>query len=183
LNTRRHQLVGDLTDRMQQLQFIQGIRQLEQLQRKFQNFVGILNHSLDAEEITYGRYLGIAEQVYLSSLDNLERVVGALTSVQTIDPRGIKERLDDIHADGVVTDAEATEQESLDQRRSLLEKQRERVAFLVAQNEQAMTRLDLTAAALAEMKTRSGQASMDMETAMAELQKMIENAPKYNRQD
>ncbi len=183
LNARRHQLVANLTSRMQQLQFTQGIRQLDQLQRKFQNFVGILNHALDAEEITYGRYLGIAEQVYLSSLDNLERAVAALASVQTIDPGAIQERIEDIHADGLVTDAEATEQESLNQRRGLLEQQRDKVALLVAQNEQAMTRLDLTAAALAEMKTRSGQATMDMETAMAELQKMIENAPKYNRKD
>lgn len=183
LNAQRHQLVGDLTNRMLQVQFTQGVRQLEQLQKKFQNFVGILNLTLDKEEITYGRYLGIAEQVYLSSRDNLERAVGALASVQTIDPHVIQERIREIHTDGVVTDTEATEKESLSQRRALRENQHEKVAKLIAQNEQALTQLDLTAAALAEMKTRSGQASMDMETAMAELQDLIEKAPKYNRKN
>jgi hypothetical protein len=177
------QMVSDLTGNMQRLGFHQGIRQLEQLQKKFQNFVEILNRTFDAEEITYGRYLGIAEQVYLSSLDNLERVIGTLASVQTIDPSHIDARIEEILADGIVTEAESTEQETLNQRKLLRESQTQKVGLLMAQNEQAMTHLDLTAAALAEMKTRAGQATMDMESAMAELQNLAARSSKYNRHD
>jgi hypothetical protein len=183
MNNRRQHLLHDLTSRMQAIHFRQGMTQLQQLQLKFDNFVAILKQALDAEEITYGRYLGIAEQVYLSSLDNLERAVGALSSIKTIDLRHIDNRIGDIHADGVVTPAEETEKDSLNLRRDLHRRQLDKVADLVAQNERAMTRLDYTAAAIADMKTRSGQASMDMETAMKELQGLIERAPNYNRPD
>jgi len=181
MTTRRHQMLKELSDRMTELSFFEGIEQLEHLQKKFANFVGMLNQALSPEEITYGRYLGIAEQVYLSSLDNLDQAAGSLTSIRTIDPQHIKNRIKKIHEDGIVTDTESIEQESLNQRQELYNKQLERVAILVAQNEQAMTRLDFTAAAIAEMKTQSGQASMDMESAMAELQTLIEKAPNYNR--
>jgi len=183
LNSRRLQMVGDLTARLQKLDFPQGIRQLQQLQKKFQNFVDILNMALEPEEITYGRYLGIAEQVYLSSLDNLERVSGALASVQTIDPQEIDFRIKEIHADGIVTEAESTEQATLNQRKTLRESQALKVDTLMAQNEQAMTQLDLTAAALAEMKTRTGQATMDMESAMTELQDLVARSSEYNRHE
>jgi len=183
MNARRKHLLGDLNDRMQAIGFRQGLVQLRQLQEKFDNFVSILKQALEPEEMTYGRYLGIAEQVYLSSLDNLERAVGALASIKTIDLRLIDERIEMIHEDGVVTKAEETEQDSLNQRRDLHKQQLDKVAELVAQNERAMTQLDFTAAAIADMRTRSGQASMDMETAMAELQGLIERAPKYNRVD
>lgn len=182
MNSRRQILLKELSSRMQELNFHQGASQLDHLQNKFANFVGILNQTLSPEEITYGRYLGIAEQVYLSSLDNLEQAVGVLTSIRTIDLRHIEGRIEAIHADGIVTDSEAIEQDSLNQRKDLYDKQLNRVAALVAQNEQAMTKLDFTAAAIAEMKTQSGQASMDMESAMTELQNLIEKAPKYNRQ-
>jgi hypothetical protein len=181
MNDRRQHLLRDLTGRMQALRFRQGMTQLQQLQEKFDNFVAILKQALEPEEITYGRYLGIAEQVYLSSLDNLERAVGALSSVKTIDLKHIEGRIREIHADGVVTSAEETEQDSLNLRRDLRQQQLDKVADLVAQNERAMTRLDYTAAAIADMKTRNGQASMDMESAMKELQDLIERAPKYNR--
>jgi hypothetical protein len=183
MNTRRQQLLRELSERLKALDFQLGQIQLQQLQDKFQNFVGILNQALSPEEITHGRYLGVAEQVYLSSLDNLERAAGALASVRTIDLKRIEQRIRDIHVDGVVTEAESHEKQTLDQRRGLLEQQQDKVAFLIAQNEKAMTQLDFTAAAIADMKTRSGQASMDMETAIAELQQLIENAPKYNRID
>ncbi len=181
MNSRRQLLLKELSARMQELDFAQGTVQLGSLQDKFTNFVGILNQTLSPEEITYGRYLGIAEQVYLSSLDNLEQAIGALTSIRTINPQHIEDRIQGIHADGIVTDTEEIEQDSLNQRKDLYDKQLERVAALVAQNEQAMTKLDFTAAAIADIKTQSGQASMDMESAMEELQTLIEKAPKYNR--
>jgi hypothetical protein len=181
INSRRQLMLQGLSTRMEELHFDQGLGQLEQLQAKFTNFVGILNQALPPEEITYGRYLGIAEQVYLSSLDNLEQAVGALTSIRTINPAQLRNRIEAIHADGVVTATESVEQDSLNQRQQLFDRQLERVATLVAQNEQAMTKLDFTAAAMADLRTAKGQASMDMESAMTELQRLIEKAPEYRQ--
>ena len=180
VNQKREKKRHDLSRRMEEMQFVQGIQQLEKLQEKFDNFVAILDRSLSGGELTYGRYLGIVEQVYLSSLDNLEQAVSSLESIRTIDTGEIDRRLHDIQADGIITDHETVEQDSLNKRRDLHEQQLDRVAALVAQNEQAMTRLDLTAAAIANIRTVSGQATMDMESAMTELQELIDRVHKYD---
>lgn len=182
VNARRERLMRQLMVQMEEVGFSAGLTQLQQLRRKFDNFVAILDQTLAPEEITYGRYRGIAEQVYLSGVDNLDRAAGALASVRTIDPQRIDERLGEIHADGLVTAAEEHELQALQERRGLFVRERERVDMLLAANEKAMTQLDLTAAAIADIRTSSGQASMDMESAMAELQALVQQAPAFRRQ-
>ncbi len=181
MGARRTRLLAQLKKSMGELDFRQGESQLEMLQTKFQNLVAILGQKLAPEEITYGRYMGIAEQVFLSAIDNLDRATGALASIRTIDIDFIKARIKEIHSDGVLTNAEDKEKASLEERYALWEKQLDRVAHLVAQNEKAMTQLDLTAAAIADMKTMSGHALMDMETAMNELQGLAKRASEYSR--
>jgi hypothetical protein len=51
----------------------------------------------------------------------------------------------------------------------------------LAQNETAMTLLDKTAGILADTKTEKGQASVDAETAMMELERIAKQTNKYAR--
>ncbi|MCI4625984.1 MAG: hypothetical protein L3V56_08480, partial [Candidatus Magnetoovum sp. WYHC-5] len=62
----------------------QGAEQFIKIQSKFNSLKGVLTEKLDVKELTYGRYLAVAEQVYLSVLDNLTEIVTLLTSINAI---------------------------------------------------------------------------------------------------
>ena len=161
----------------------QGLEQLRLLREKLETLSAVLERRLNAGELTFGRYLGTAEQVYLAAIDNLNDIAVALTSVRTIDSNYIERRLgefsrsEDLGAEG------QREQQTLTDRRALLDGQMRKVSELFAQNEAAMTALDNTATALADVRTGKGHASMGAEAAMAELEKLAERAGKYSAAD
>nr|MDJ0788577.1 hypothetical protein [Myxococcota bacterium] len=137
-----------------------------------------LRRKMDPGELTYGRYLGIAEQVYLSALDNLHEAVLATRAARAIDLDYIEKRLDQIESDGI-QESEEREVETLEGRRQLRAEQERRVEEILSLNEAAMTKLDATSAAIAAVRTQTSQAALDLETAMSELEILAERAPKY----
>ena len=157
----------------------QGLQQASQLQKKFDNLVDVLKRRLSVNETTYRRYAGMAEQVYLSSLDNLNEASICLRSVSAIDSEELQKRMTELQE--CESEKERHELETLTQRLSLLEEQNSRAASLLAQNETAMTLLDKTAGILADTKTEKGQASVDAETAMMELERIAKQTNKYAR--
>lgn len=159
--------------------YAQGSSQLKMLREKIDNLAEVLKRRLHAGELTYGRYLGMAEQVYLSALDNLHEVAVALRSVSTIDRSYIDSRLDELRQAAGRSDEQARELSALEKRGSLFEEQQQRIASLMAQNESAMTVLDKTATALATTRTEKGHASMDAEAAMVELERLAKRVGKY----
>jgi hypothetical protein len=171
--------MATLSGDFEELGFKQGTMQMKQLREKLSNLVEVLKRRLDAGEMTYGRYLSMAEQVYLSALDNLHEVAVALRSVSTIDRDHIRARLGELRNAGEPTPEQEQEFTALQHRDSLLEEQTRRATRLIAQNEAAMTVLDKTAAALAETRTGKGHADMDAEAAMAELEMLANRAGKY----
>src|SRR6266851_4707806 len=112
----------------------EGRSQFERFAEKIKAFEDVLDDKLGKNELTYSRFLGIAQQVYLSGMDKLR-------------------------------------QENLG-----------RIAACLAQNEQALAQLDSALAAIAQMKTGSTQASVDMETAMNDLQQIARRARDYSSQ-
>ena len=170
-----HSLATDFDE----LEFGQGAVQLKMLREKFENLSEIMKRRLNAGELTYARYLGMAEQVYLSALDNLNEVAVALRSISTIDPDYIQSRLRELSSSEQGAGEQHEESTALQERGNLYDEQQQRVTKLVAQNETAMTVLDKTATALAETKTGKGQASMDAEAAIAELERLAKQAGAY----
>ena len=150
------------------------------LKQKLDSLTEVLNHRLSAGEMTYGRYLGTAEQVYLAAIDNLMDISVVLKSVSTINSDYIANRLEELGNLAEISDETEREVESLEKRLSLLSQQTKRVAELFSQNESAMTALDNTATALADTKTGKGEASMDAEAAMVELEILANRASKYS---
>ena len=63
----------------------QGGEQFTQAVERFESLKKTLDEKLSPGELTYGRYLGAAEQVYLSVLDNLSIMAALLQSVAAID--------------------------------------------------------------------------------------------------
>jgi len=179
LSNRRVDAVRTLGEQLRELEADGALAQLERLEEKFEAFRELLDKKLNPGEITHGRYLGMAEQVFLSGLDNLQRLAYTLESVRAIDERYIGRRILELERKRELPPAQQQELDSLRQRAALSRQQQEKAALWLAQNEQAMTQMDLTMAAIAAMDTVRGHAGTDMETAMRELAELARRAPQY----
>ncbi len=171
----------DLEADLSELQYPQGIEQLRMLRQKLDNLTEVLKRRLNAGELTFGRYLLAAQQVYLSAVDNIHDVAVVLRSVSTIDQAHIDDRLSELRKLTEPTEEQIKEVASLEQRNSLLDQQMTKVADLMSQNESAMTVLDKTAAAFAETKTGTGRAALEIEEAVKALETLAKRAHKYGR--
>lgn len=158
----------------------QGAEQYSRIQTKFKNLESVLAEKLSSGELTFSRYLGTAEQVYLSVLDNLLTTASTLKSVATIDTRYIQKRLDTLDSLDQQAEADKQEVDTLKKRLDLRKKQLDRVNTLLTKNEIAMTEMDNTTAAISQMKTVQGQANTDLETAMRELEELAKRADDYS---
>lgn len=63
-----------------------GIDQLEQVVDRYQKLVWVLNQKLDSNELTYSRYVTVAEDVFLGVIDNLKAIVLIHKSVAVEEP-------------------------------------------------------------------------------------------------
>lgn len=157
----------------------QGASQFKMIQDRFENLRGILAEKLNTGEITYARYLGTAEQVYLSVLDNLQNIATLLKSIRTIDQGYVRERMDALGKLGELAEADEQEMETLVRRLKLREDQIEKINTLLTHNERAMTELDQTTTAIASVQTVKGRATTDMETAIKELEELAKRSQRY----
>lgn len=159
--------------------FEPGLKQIEALQDKYQAFEALLRRKLDPGEMTFTRYLGMTEQVFLAGLDNLGRVSDTLRGLSAIDRSTVTQRLQHLHDDGIDSAAQDREIAALTERLGLLERQQERVSHWLAENETAMTQIDHAMAAIADLDSNRGHAAMDIESAMQELKRLADRVPAY----
>lgn len=151
--------------------------QLVALVRKREALLKILDRRLDRGELTYSRYVSTAQQVYTSALDNLHEVVVANDSVNSIDSNYINRRLTELDRDGVDSESVQRERDTLAQRAQLRDVQVARIGRLLAQNEAALTTLDRTTSALADVPV--GQRPEEADDAMAALDELADRARMY----
>ena len=170
-----------LREELTELEIGQGVAQLDRFKNKLDTLKRLLGQKLERTELTYGRYLGIAEQVYLSAVDNLHQVSLARRAMAAIDPRYIEKRIEELHETEDMSRADnQAELASLQERLELRALQERRISELLSQNETAMTQLDQTSAAIASIQTRPGHTRVDLETAMSDLAEMVARAHKYS---
>jgi hypothetical protein len=155
----------------------QGLEQLERMQAKFDQLGSLLATRFQHGELSYGRFLGAAEQVYLGSLDTLQRIIVLLESVGGIDLDYIDKQLASIKEP--TNEADRKERETLIRRSKLRCEQLERVNALLTVNEEAMTALEETMVAVAAMSTNTALAKGDFETAIEQLQQVAVRARQY----
>ncbi len=153
------------------------LRQLEMLQHKRENLIDVLEKRLDAGEITFSRYLGTAQKVYTSAVNNLSEVAVSLQSVSAIDPQYVDDRLTQLSGTQISPDAQH-ERSTLESRRSLYAEQQSKVSALLTRNEEALTAIDHTATALADAPM--GGEPIDAELAMDELVELAQRAKRYS---
>jgi hypothetical protein len=171
------QEIATLRAELDALADTQPAEQLDALLQKRQSLINVLQRRLDAGELTYGRYLATSQQVFNSALDNLHEIALASESISTIDETYIDRRLAEL--DGDDSDAESADREraTLERRRELRHTQRRKIAQLLAQNESALTALDRTTTALADVPI--GKKPEDADAAMAALEELADRAAKY----
>ncbi|HYN32259.1 MAG TPA: hypothetical protein VES40_06520 [Ilumatobacteraceae bacterium] len=155
----------------------QPTEQLDALMQKRQSLITVLERRLDAGELTYSRYLATSQQVFNSALDNLHEIALASESISTIDETYIDRRIAELANDDSDVESAEREQATLERRRELRTTQRRKIAQLLAQNESALTALDRTTTALADVPM--GKKPEDAEAAMAALEELADRAAKY----
>ena len=156
---------------------LQGTSQFHDIQEKIVNFRDVLGKKLNPREVTFSRYLGSAEQVYLSVLDNLDKMATILESISTIDVSYIEERLQALKKLKTLTKADEEERKTLLERRALRDDKLQEVNVLLTENEQAMT--DIEKATVSLVSITRGRATVDMETARKQLEELASRAHQY----
>lgn len=173
LENRMRAVRAELRDDLKEVADHRGETQLRSFVDKFDNFRTLLARQLNPNELTYQRYLAIAEQVTLAGLDNLKAICLSLRSISAINLPNLEHRL---RHERDLSDAE---RQSLETRIALHREQMVQVNDLYVQNEEALTQLDHVSARIASIQTSSGHAHMDMEAAMSELRVLAERAERY----
>lgn len=166
-----------LTADLEALDDTQPAEQLKALGQKRESLVKVLERRLDAGELTYSRYLASAQQVYNSALHNLEEVAVASESISTIDVAYIERRLTELVPDDSDDASRERERSTLEQRLELRSSQRRKIAQLLAQNESALTALNRTTTALADVPI--GKRPEDADAAMQALDELAARAGQY----
>lgn len=157
----------------------EGVRQLERFQEKMDAFQEVLGDKLGPHELTHARFLGVAEQVCLSGIDNLRAIALAARSSAAIDAGYIRGRIARLEKSSAGSDAQAQELAGLKDQLRVQAEHADRMQQRLAQNEQALARLDAALAAVAAMRTEPDRAAVDMETAIDELARIAQRARDY----
>ncbi len=174
-------VIASLAAELVALDDSQPAEQLAALEQKKASLLKVLERRLDAGELTYSRYVAAAQQVYRSVLDNLHEVAVANDSVESIDTGYIERRLAELDRDGADSDSSQRERDTLARRSELRDTQVSRIARLMAQNEAALTSLDRTTTALADVPL--GQRPEDADEAMVALEALADRARTYAGED
>jgi hypothetical protein len=133
----------------------------------------LLRQKLDESELTYNRYLGLAQEVLLSGIDNLAAVSSALTTISDMDPDRIERQL------GELRDQSNGEATALRERLELYQQQRQKIEQMLQQNEIALTQLDKTQVAISDLDTGRGESKVSMEQSMDDLIEITKRSEDY----
>ena len=159
-----------------------GAKQLEQFRQKFNTLVDILKSKFDVSQLTYNRYYSIAQEVFLSGIDNLNDVITALKTLESIDLKYITERLKSIKDEDENNMAVKKEKDALTRSLNSYDLQKNKITELIAENESALTQMDEATIAISEInRSQEKEARIDMENSMKALADMAQRSKLYSR--
>jgi hypothetical protein len=155
--------------------------QLEQFQTKIRVFIEILDLKFpDKNQLTYNRYYTIAQEVFLSGIDNLDEVLLIHKTLDAIDIEYIErslQRLEKLNLD----ETTKRERNSLLQSKQQYLDQQQDIKNLMAQNEEALSKLDEAVVQVQDIKRSSNnEAQLDMEASMEQLHRMAQQSYKFS---
>lgn len=142
--------------------------QLVDFKTKFDTFVDVLDDRFNPGELTFIRYMSVAEQVYLSGLDNLRNAVISSKAIQNTNPQDLNNRLNKLGA----STNDAIERAALTERLQGYEETVKNITDLIVLNEKALAVLDSVTQKIARTQFSKGMADSDTESAVEELGRM-----------
>jgi hypothetical protein len=165
MEERRQTLVSDLQREIANLKLASAEKQLNDFQIKFTTFVDVLDDRFSPTELTFMRYMNVAEQVYLSGMDNLRNAVISHKALTASDIKELRTRMSQIGT----TSEKDKERDILVERIHGYEATTNQIAELMLKNERALTMLDQVTQKLARTQVEKGMADSDTESAISEL--------------
>lgn len=177
MRQQRESLINTLLQNIDDKALPTAKKQLHDFRHKFDTYVDVLDDRFSPTELTFVRYMSVAEQVYLSALDNLQNAVTSSKVLQTSDIKELKQRLNKLG--NSVNDE--LERDALQERVNSFESMTKEIAELMVLNEQALATLDSVSAAVARTKVSKGLAESDIETAVNELSRMGAMLARYHK--
>ena len=156
--------------------------QLGQFQNKIKVFIEILNMKFpDKNQLTYNRYYMIAQEVFLSGIDNLNEVLLIHKTLDAIDINYIERSLKKLETRE--QDAAAKrEQNSLLLSKQQYQDQQLDIKNLMAQNEEALSKLDEAIVQVQDIKrSANNESQLDMEASIEQLHRMAQQSFKFSR--
>lgn len=173
----------DVESFLDEREFEQGARQVKKLQKSMDSFEKVLDRKFEPHEFARARYHGVAEQVMLNALGNLEQIVTMLVAIDAIDPEYIQNRIDELgdiaHENDGLNDSQMEESEALKDRWELRENQFKIIDHLLSQNEKAMTELGKIATNIATSNVSGNSAEAELDSAIDSLNSLGEDAKKH----
>ncbi|GGY66183.1 hypothetical protein GCM10011613_07610 [Cellvibrio zantedeschiae] len=171
----RAQIIAVLNNEIDDTSLPSARSQLDDFKRKFETFVDVLDDRFNPGELTFIRYMSVAEQVYLSGLDNLRNAVISSKAIQTTDVGVLQSRLEKLGS----SSNDDIERAALSERLRGYEETKKSITDLIVINEKALTVLDSVTQKLARTQVSKGMADSDTESAMQELGRMGEMLARY----
>lgn len=159
----------------------QARAQFPMVNSKFEGFKSLLADKFAPTEITYGRYLGSGEQIYLSVLDQLNQVVTLFKSIEATDLKYTKNRMDDLRKNLTsLSSDDRDELVALEKRVKIMEDSIREIDRILSRNEEGLTALDLARSSIASIKTAKGQATAQLPDAIKDLEELAQRAKQYS---
>jgi hypothetical protein len=158
----------------------QTLKQFKMISTSFETIRSTLSDKLKTTEVTYGRYISSAEQVYLAVLDNAVTIASILKTLNQVDTAYIQERLNALQMLSNPDEADRQEHQTILERSQLYEAQISKVNALITKNEIAITEMGKMSVALADLRTARGQASVDLESAIGEMEQLAKRVQTYS---
>lgn len=174
---------SDLKQYLYSLKNERAFTQLEKLEDKFDLLERILSKKLNPSEISFKRYLGIAEQVLFSVMDSLQELGNRAEAIKAIDIKYIENRLKQLSENENLSNEALEEKKSLEKRKKIFQDQQKEIEQILSKNESALTVIDETTAAISGITTKRGRSTVDLETAMKELGELADRADDYSIKD
>ncbi len=172
----------NLKNELEKYGLADGANQLKQFTIKYRTLVEILDSKFDKTQLTYSRYQGIASEVYLSGIDNLNDMLLAKKTMASIDLKYVSDRLSKLDEKDSNNKAVEKEKDALLRSQYSYKLQEEKIYKLMAENEAALTQIDETTIAISEItKSTNREAQVNMENSMKQLAEMAERTKLYSR--
>lgn len=139
-----------------------------------------LNRCLQPEELTYQRFDSAVRSLTRAVQKNFEQQEQILTTIRTICPNHINDRLAELQKQGQKTEADHKETETLEERLSVRMQMVDKISELLTENEEALTKLTKLQLALDNMSI--DMANEQIDEALAEVGDIIDRTQAFRKQ-